>query len=231
MKFIIIHDGKKEAAKMADQLNALISQLENVSTTVWTEKQYLDNKPTLSSDEYLVFLGKTKSGENIIASPLFKNYYSEFNMRYGWLGKQAVVGLSPKFEFDEDKVKQFSDLYNSTFKKEIENNANKKQPKGKISEIVSNVDKKIKKVPTAGKIAAVVGGVIAAPVVAPVAIAAAPVVGVFGIFGMGKIVAVTAGTYLIKGHIDKTRLNKDANDLLLKKFFDEGLTSFLNIKE
>ena len=226
MKFIIIHDGKKEAAKMADQLNALISQLENVSTTVWTEKQYLDNKPTLSSDEYLVFLGKTKSGENIIASPLFKNYYSEFNMRYGWLGKQAVMGLSPKYDFDEDKVKQFTDLYNSTFKKEIENNANKKQPKGKISEIVSNVDKKIKKVPTAGKIAAVVGGVIAAPVLAPAA-----AIGALGIFGMGKIVAVTAGTYLIKGHIDKTRLNKDANDLLLKKFFDEGLTSFLNIKE
>lgn len=226
MKFIIIHDGKKEAAKMADQLNALISQLENVSTTVWTEKQYLDNKPTLSSDEYLVFLGKTKSGENIIASPLFKNHYSEFNMRYGWLGKQAVMGLSPKYHFDEDKVKQFTDLYNSTFKKEIENNAKNNKPKGKISGIVSKVDKKIKNVPTAGKIAAVVGGVIAAPVLAPAA-----AIGAFGLFGMGKIVAVTAGTYLIKGHIDKTRLNKDANDLLLKKFFDEGLTSFLNIKE
>ena len=129
MTFIIIHDGKKEAAKMADQLNALISQLENVSTAVWTEKQYLDNKPRVSSDEYLVFLGKTKSGENIIASPLFKNYYSEFNMRYGWLGKQAVIGLDPKFGFDEEKIKKFSDLYNLTFKNEIESNNKEKKRK------------------------------------------------------------------------------------------------------
>ena len=126
---------------MADQLNALISQLENVSTAVWTEKQYLDNKPRVSSDEYLVFLGKTKSGENIIASPLFKNYYSEFNMRYGWLGKQAVIGLDPKFGFDEEKIKKFSDLYNLTFKNEIESN---NKEKSSLSGLVSNIDKKIK---------------------------------------------------------------------------------------
>ena len=63
MKFIIIHDGKKDSSKMADQLNATISQLEDVTTTVWSEKQYIDNKPTLSSEEYLVVLGKRKTGQ------------------------------------------------------------------------------------------------------------------------------------------------------------------------
>ena len=212
MKFIIIHDGKKKAAKMADQLNALISQLENVSTAVWTEKQYLDNKPRVSSDEYLVFLGKTKSGENIIASPLFKNYYSEFNMRYGWLGKQAVIGLDPKFGFDEEKIKKFSDLYNLTFKNEIESNNKEKKEKSSLSGLVSNIDKKIKSVPKAGKIAALIGGGL-----------------FFGVFG--SVIAVTSATYLVKGHIDNLKLNDDANKLLLKKFVDEGLKEFLNIKE
>lgn len=212
MTFIIIHDGKKEAAKMADQLNALISQLENVSTAVWTEKQYLDNKPRVSSDEYLVFLGKTESGENIIASPLFKNYYSEFNMRYGWLGKQAVIGLDPKFGFDEEKIKKFSDLYNLTFKNEIESNNKEKKEKSSLSGLVSNIDKKIKSVPKAGKIAALIGGGL-----------------FFGVFG--SVIAVTSATYLVKGHIDNLKLNDDANKLLLKKFVDEGLKEFLNIKE
>ena len=51
MKFIIIHDGKKDSSTMANQLNAVISQFDDISTTVWTEKQYLDNKPTLASDK------------------------------------------------------------------------------------------------------------------------------------------------------------------------------------
>ena len=212
MKFIIIHDGKKDSSKLADQLNATISQLEDITTTVWSEKQYIDNKPTLSSDEYLVFLGKTKTGYNISEATSFKNYYSEFNMHYGWLGKQAVIGLSPDFTFDEDKVKQFSDLYNATFKIEIENNTKEKKAKSSISEFVSNVDKKIKSVPKAGKIAALIGG------------------GLFlGLFG--SVIAVTSATYLVKGHLDNTKLNEDANKLLLKKFVDEGLKSFLNIKE
>ena len=138
-KFIIVHDGKKDSSKMADQLNAMISQLEVVTTTPWSEKQYLNNKPTLSSEEYLVFLGKTKTGQNISDAPSFKNYYSEFNMHYGWLGKQAVIGLEPKFGFDEENIKKFSDLYNATI---IENNAKEKKTKGKLSEVVSKVGEK-----------------------------------------------------------------------------------------
>ncbi len=208
-KFIIVHDGKKDSSKMADQLNAMISQLEVVTTTPWSEKQYLNNKPTLSSEEYLVFLGKTKTGQNISDAPSFKNYYSEFNMHYGWLGKQAVIGLEPKFGFDEENIKKFSDLYNATIKRENENNAKEKKTKGKLSEVVSKVGEKIQDLPTAGKIAVGVGGVLLTPVV----------------------VAVTAETFLKKGDIDKTKLNKYANDLLLKKFVDEGLKEFLNIKE
>ncbi len=224
MKFIIIHDGKKNSSKMADQLNATISQLEDVTTTVWSEKQYIDNKPTLSSEEYLVFLGKTKTGQNISDAPSFKNYYSEFNMHYGWLGKQAVIGLSSDYTFDEAKVSQFSDLFNETFKIEIENNTKSNKPKGAVSEFLSNVDKKIKSVPKAGKIAALAGGVIAAPVVLPIGLGVS-------LFGIGNIVAVTSASYLVRGHIDKTKLIEDANKLLLKKFVDEGLKSFLNIKE
>ncbi len=205
MKVIIIHDGKKDSSTMANQLNAVISQFDDISTTVWTEKQYLDNKPTLASDEYLLFLGKTKTGKDIIESPLFKNYYSEFNMRYGWLGKQAVIGLSQKFDFNEEELSEFSNLYNATFHPE-----NEPILKEKTSHLLSNLGKQIKS-------GAATGIMTAACMVSP------------GLF-IGAHV-ITAGTYLIRGRIDKTKLNKDANALLLKKFVDEGLKEFLNIKE
>lgn len=206
MKFIIIHDGKKESEKMADILNASVSQFEDIVTTVWSEKQYMDNKPTLSSDEYLVFLGKTRTGENILSAPSFENHFSQFNMRYGWVGKQAVMGLDSNYKFDKDSIAQFSQLYNETFKIEIEKNKNG------FSDFMAKIDKKIKAVPTVGKIAAVIGG------------------GLFlGVFG--TVVAVTSGTYLVKGHIDNNKVKEHAKQLLLKKFVDEGLKSFLKIEE
>lgn len=212
MKFIIIHDGKKETEKMADILNASVSQFENIATTVWSEKQYIDNKPTLSSDEYLVFLGKTKTGENILSAPSFENHFSQFNMRYGWVGKQAVMGLASNYTFDKDSIAQFSQLYNETFNIEIEENKKEEKNKNGLSEFMSKVDKKIKAVPTVGKIAAVIGG------------------GLFlGVFG--TVVAVTSGTYLVKGHIDNNKVKEHAKQLLLKKFVDEGLKSFLKIEE
>ena len=88
----------------------------------------------------------------------------------------------------------------------------KKKEKSSLSGLVSNIDKKIKSVPKAGKIAALIGGGL-----------------FFGVFG--SVIAVTSATYLVKGHIDNLKLNDDANKLLLKKFVDEGLKEFLNIKE
>lgn len=215
MNFIIIHDGKKESVSMADILKASVSQSENISTVVWTEKQYADNAPTLSSDEYLLFVGRTKVGLNITKSPLFKFYYHQYNMRYGWLGKQAILYTSSKYTFKKEDLEDFSNQYNTAFG--IENVPEKETKKesvlDKLNQNVKNLGKK--KEVARGTL----GAVAAALMVAPVAAAA------------GVVGAVAAGSYLIKGKIDTDKLKKNSEQLLVKKFIDEGMPEFFKIGE
>ncbi len=63
-----------------------------VSSAVWLDKIYRDNKPKLPSSSLVVFIGESgiikKETENIP-----KKYY-KFGMIYGWLGSKAVLKVS-----------------------------------------------------------------------------------------------------------------------------------------
>lgn len=213
MRFIIVYDKKKETEKFADWLKAEVSKNDNVETAKWSEKQYQDNEPTLSSNEYIVFMGNTKVGKNISQSPSFEIKYNQINMKYGWLGKQAVLFIDSKYKYDEDKVNQFINLYNKAFENEIKETKTTDSTKKGIAKIADKVDKTIKNVPVAGKVAAVVVGV--------------PL--------FGTVAAVASGTYLVgdalKNHFDQTKLNADAKKLLLQEFIKNGLKEFLKIKD
>lgn len=83
----------------------------SIKTMVWSIKQYLDNKPQLSSDQHTLFIGQDKkiSEECYGMEPKF----SKYGMSYGWLGKRAnlkVTDTSVK-KNDVKDLLQFAENY------------------------------------------------------------------------------------------------------------------------
>jgi len=60
-----------------------------VAAQVWLEKEYLSNASHVSSDQYLLFIGHDKLIKE--KSSHMRVVFSQFGMKYGWLGKQAVL--------------------------------------------------------------------------------------------------------------------------------------------
>ncbi|NCC87253.1 MAG: hypothetical protein EOM05_05230 [Clostridia bacterium] len=60
-----------------------------VAAQVWLEKDYLANAAHISSDQYILFIGHDKLIKE--KSTHMKVMFSQFGMKYGWLGKQAVL--------------------------------------------------------------------------------------------------------------------------------------------
>ena len=60
-----------------------------VSAQVWTEKDYNNNAAQMSSNQYVLFVGNSKLIKE--KSSHMKAEFSEYGMKYGWLGKQAVL--------------------------------------------------------------------------------------------------------------------------------------------
>lgn len=76
--------------EIEDEMQVLDSK---ISAAVWTEKQYNDSIAKLSSDTYVLFMGKTKASEEQCVGIVTK--YNKFGMEYGWLGKRAVLYAEP----------------------------------------------------------------------------------------------------------------------------------------
>ncbi|MEG0577722.1 MAG: hypothetical protein RR500_07665, partial [Bacilli bacterium] len=62
-----------------------------VAAQVWLEKDYLANSSHISSDQYILFIGNDKLIKE--KSTHMKVQFSEYGMKYGWLGKQAVLSV------------------------------------------------------------------------------------------------------------------------------------------
>ena len=60
-----------------------------VAAQVWTEKDYNNNAAQMSSNQYVLFVGNSKLIKE--KSSHMKAEFSEYGMKYGWLGKQAVL--------------------------------------------------------------------------------------------------------------------------------------------
>ena len=88
---IIVCDEKE--VKYADYLIQLISEKKentlSVSATIFTDKQYKDNLPQISSQQHILFIGSSQELKN--QKITIKDKYSHLGMHYGWLGKRCVL--------------------------------------------------------------------------------------------------------------------------------------------
>lgn len=73
-----------------------------VAAQVWTEKDYNNNSAQMSSNQYVLFVGNSKLIKE--KSSHMNTEFNEYGMKYGWLGKQAVLCVEkvvPLKRYDE----------------------------------------------------------------------------------------------------------------------------------
>ncbi len=101
-KLVIVHS--ENTAAFANFLQMLITTQKEqdsmnigsadkaIETTVWSDKDYAAQKPTLSNQDHILFIGRSKmlSEEAYGMTKKFDN----FGMQYGWLGKYAYMKVS-----------------------------------------------------------------------------------------------------------------------------------------
>ena len=131
IKLIIVHSSGAE--KYANYLQLMVSSSDDngetvigvkdgsVETVVWSEKDYLSQKPTLSSSDYILFVGSSKK--------LQKEYYgmqekfSKFGMRYAWLGKRGLLSVDDGIKRKEyDQFLSYARNYIHDIQKKMDTN-------------------------------------------------------------------------------------------------------------
>lgn len=70
-----------------------------VAAQVWLEKDYKANSAQISSNQYILFIGQNKLIKEKSVHMNIK--FSEFGMKYGWLGKQAFLGVDKIVSIEE----------------------------------------------------------------------------------------------------------------------------------
>lgn len=118
-KTIIVYDVKD--AEYAHLLHNLIQQYSTYDVAEYTEKMFIDNAKSLSSQNKIIFLGKTKSAKE--RSHDIKYIFDEYGMHFGWRGNHAFVNVeklesnlregfismySQKAKTFEDKAKDYA---------------------------------------------------------------------------------------------------------------------------
>ena len=130
-----------------------------VAAQVWLEKDYKANSAQLSSSQYILFIGQDKLIKE--KSSHMNMEFSEYGMKYGWLGKQAVLSVEKVVE--ADKYESFI-AYAQNYQQNIE-------------QLIKSKDKQALKAGAAGVVGAAKAGALA--VIAPVALA--PIAGVMAV--------------------------------------------------
>lgn len=90
-----------------------------IAAQVWTEKEYRANAANISSEQYILFIGKSK----LIRDKRLNMHekFSEYGMQYGWLGKQGVLYVDKVVSLDEyDKFYEYAKGIQPTIVKLIE---------------------------------------------------------------------------------------------------------------
>jgi len=86
---VIIVAGDGYEAEYAKKLHALISE-KGINSVLWTESEYLSNRPKLGNKQRLIFFGlgkETKKQAAIISRWVF----DKFACRIGWLNNICVI--------------------------------------------------------------------------------------------------------------------------------------------
>lgn len=218
-KLIIVTDEKNKP--YANYLMALISAKDDkegevvgiadgsVEAVVWSEKNFADNEPTLSSSAHILFLGDTKLSKAQRGGLSVK--FDDFGLKYGWLGKRAVMYVDRVITnvVEYNRFYDYAIKYQENFTKVIERKTVQMQIQGEVVEVDEKDHKKLhgKHVPVVAALAA-----FAAPIAAPVAAAvAAPVVAAKGVANLKE----------------RKEVMQQQQSCLAMIFYMEGLKEFL----
>ena len=223
-KLIIVTDEKNKP--YANYLMALISAKDDkegeivgiadgsVEAVVWSEKNFADNEPTLSSSAHVLFLGDTKLSKSQRGGLNIK--FDDFGLKYGWLGKRAVMYVDHVITsvVVYNRFYDYACKYQENFTKAIERKTVQMQIAGEIVDVDEKEYKKLHgkgaHVPVAAALAAFV-----APITAPVATAAAAVV---------APVAAAKGVANLK---ERKEVMQQQQSCLAMLFYMDGLMEFL----
>ena len=224
-KLIIVTDEKNKP--YANYLMALISAKEDkedevvgiadgsVEAVVWSEKNYADNEPTLSSNAHVLFMGDTKLSKSQRGGLNVK--FDDFGLKYGWLGKRAVMYVDHVIT-NIDEYNRFYDYavqYQENFTKAIERKTVQVQIQGETVEVDEKEHKKllVKHVPAFAAFTAITAP-ITGPVVAAVAGSAAAVAGVVTAKGVANLK-------------ERKEVMQQQQSMLTMIFYMDGLREFL----
>ena len=221
-KLIIVTDEKNKP--YANYLMALISAKDDkegevvgvadgsVEAVVWSEKNFADNEPTLSSSAHVLFLGDTKLSKTQRGGLKIK--YDDFGLKYGWLGKRAVMYVDRVITnvVEYNRFFESASQYQENFTKAIERKTVQMQVQGDIVDIDEKEYKKLhgKQVPVVAALAAFVTP-ITAPVATAVAVVATPVVAAKGVASLKE----------------RKEVMQQQQSYLAMLFYMEGLKEFL----
>lgn len=222
-KLIIVTDEKNKP--YANYLMALISAKDDkegevigvadgtVEAVIWSEKNYADNEPTLSSNAHVLFLGDTKLSKTQRGGLSVK--FDDFGLKYGWLGKRAVMYVDHVITnvVEYNRFYDYAIKYQENFTKAIERKTVQMQVAGEIVEVDEKEYKKLhgKHVPAVAALAALVSPITGAvgTVAAAVAVPA---------------VAAVKGTANLK---ERKEVMQQQQSMLTMIFYMEGLKEFL----
>ena len=100
--FIVCEDSEKKYATYLQQLVSSVDDEDGVqvgtkdgevNASIFSEKKYEDNLHSMSSSNYILFLGDGKVAKS--ARSNMEEHFSEYGMHYGWLGRQAYMFADP----------------------------------------------------------------------------------------------------------------------------------------
>lgn len=120
-----------------------------VAAQVWSEEEYKNNSATISSTQYMLFIGNGKLAKEKRTHMVVK--YEQFGMKYGWLGKQASLCVESTVD-----VEDYESFY--TYASEQQDNVERLIEQKELPEQKNETDGKgltdlIKKVPDWGILA------------------------------------------------------------------------------
>ena len=88
-----------------------------VTAAIYSPKQYNDTLPKITSNTHILFLGNFKEAKEHWKNVDFK--FDKYGMKYGWLGKRAVMYVDEIMvkKKDYEKFISFAETYKRKFEK------------------------------------------------------------------------------------------------------------------
>lgn len=173
-----------------------------VAAQVWLEKDYKANAAQLSSNQYILFIGQDKLIKE--KSSHMNMGFAEFGMKYGWLGKQAVLSVEKVVE--SDKYENFIS-YAQNYQQNVE-------------QLIKSKDKKALKAGAAAGTAGVAGAV---------GVAKAGALAVISPVALVPIAGIGAGVMAVKKFTLNSKIKEQQYSCVVMKFYLDDLSKFLGL--